>query len=525
MTVMRGMLVVLVVLSPTRRSWAEETEPAIAGEGVEADFLRAAHARVHRRWADNFVAMAAAQLPRGHAVNDPGRRVSIEITVSRDGKVLASRIESGSGAPEFDAAALEVLATSVPFPAPPEDALSDDGQAHLQWVFARDQRRCAELKVVQKESPLELAVPRLLEQKRDREAVRRVGAAAADPAVGIFARAWLKRALGHKETAFAAAVALAGAGEPAGIELLREAVKKNGDLGAARALSMLRAPLCPLVKPMLLQSQSRARALGILRTGADGECVTALLDLARDGRVPAGERALAIEGLGGVGEENIKREIAKLAKEASPEVQVAALVAMGRSGARRAALFGLAPFLRDKSVVVRGMAAAGLVRVAGDDALPQLYLLFKETDARPYELVAAELKGLPSVPSAEILARFLRKDDRRIRVAAAAALAARNDEPARKALAPLLKERDPELRFYAAGAAAAGERSALVTAVGPSGRTAYRALASGSGRPTAAAWLLSQLDRLGGVARAEALGDWLATTRSGAPVASESATP
>jgi len=377
-----------------------DAEPPIGGEGAKADYTRALHARVHSRWAENFLAMASAQLPKEHAVNDPTRRAVLEVVLAANGKLVSSRVQSGSGASEFDAAAVEVLESSGPFAASPEEALSDDGQAHLTWAFARDDRRCSELAVVDKVSPLAEAVPRLIEGKREREALRRVRAAADAGALEVFARAWLKRAMAN-------------------------------DAGVRH-----------VVRGIVAAEHKRVEVVAH----------------------PTGSRA---------------------------------------------AIYKLTSLLRDKSPEVRIQAMVDLLRTGGEDMLAQLYLLFKEKDARPYERVAAVLGDMSGDESAKTLGRMLRKQDRRIRAAGAAALAGRRDEPARRELALLLADSDAAMRFYASAAADAGARRQMAESVGGAGQGAFVALARGAGRDAAGFWLLANFDRAEPRTRVELLARWL----------------
>src|SRR5688572_18734839 len=61
------------------RKGSSEPEPAIKGDGPLVQYLRAVHQKVHARWADNFLPMAQAQLPRTHPVNDPSRHVVLKV--------------------------------------------------------------------------------------------------------------------------------------------------------------------------------------------------------------------------------------------------------------------------------------------------------------------------------------------------------------------------------------------------------------------------------------------------------------
>jgi TonB family protein len=204
---------------------AADDEPAIPGEGVRATFLRNAHERIHRDWVEAFLRNTHTRLPASHPVNRRDLSVVVKVTLIPDGTAIESGIEKSSGLPEFDAAALDLFRDST-FPQPPDEALSDDGRAHLRWVFARDQRQCSGVTVVMREAPLDEALPRLLAHRQDKEALRRVrlaAVAAPEAAIGALARAWLARALEQTVQSLPAAIGLAGADDTRGVEVLREA--------------------------------------------------------------------------------------------------------------------------------------------------------------------------------------------------------------------------------------------------------------------------------------------------------------
>jgi HEAT repeat protein len=171
--------------------------------------------------------------------------------------------------------------------------------------------------------------------------------------------------------------------------------------------------------------------------------------------------------------------------------------------------------LRDRSLEIRTAAAAALVRVGGEDTLPQLFLLFKERDARPYQAVAKELASLSGEASADMLARFLRKEDRHIRLAGALALARRHDPAAAKVQATLATSPDAELRFLAGPTVDADKRAAIAAAPeGYAWTDACTALAQGSGKLAAIDWILAQFPKLDPPTRTDLMGLWLASSHA-----------
>jgi HEAT repeat protein len=505
---------------------AGEGEPPIEAAGAEGTFLRALHARVHTRWSDNFLKMAAAQLPKTHALNDAGLRAVVEVTLERNGALVELAVKERSGAADFDAAAADVLKDSLPMPGAPEEMLSDDDRLHLTWAFARDHRRCGEVKAFQKESPLEEALPRLMAKKREAEALRRVKAAAAtapDPALSLFATAWLKSALADPRLARTAAFALLAAGDTTGEKLVREAIQQGEVGGGAAVLARAKLPVCELVKDNLGKDGSREQAAAVeaLRAGAEAACAPALLKVAQSRKLPAVVRAGAIEALGAGADAAARQALVELEKDGPTAVRAAALLAAAQPGGGRSTLLHLTPGLRDPALEVRVAAITGILRAGGDGGLDQLYLLFKETDPRPYEAAAAGLARLSSEKSAGALGRMLRKEDKRIRVAAAAALASRSDGFARTALEAARKDAAIGVVVFASALMSDAERREVVARLAgdPDAPRLYRALVAGSGRRAAAEWLLGKMPQLTPAAKLDLLGAWMAGGASEATAA------
>jgi TonB family protein len=496
-------------------------EPAIQGEGRALPYLRALHAKMHRYWADNFLAMASTQLPKEHAINVASRAVDLEVVLSAEGKLANVKVVKASGSAEFDTSAIDVVKAAAPFVLAPEEVLSDDGKVHVLWTLARDDRRCAGLSILIKTIAVGEAVPMLVAHGRESVAIARLQAAdekEREAVFSAFARAWLDRSEDDKELAIRVAMANAWAGDERGAERLRKALEKweNLDL-AARGLSVLKTPLCPFVKNKLDDSSGQARmdVLTVLRFGPDGDCLPWMVKLAKDRQAPLAERLLAIETLGSRGEPEVMAALKDLLKESTPTIQAAAILAEARAGAGKGAVFRLTALLRDPSIEVRTASAAALVRVGGEAALPQLFLLSREKNPRPYEAVANELASLSGEASADLLGRFLRKDDRRIRVASARALARRHDAFAMKFQTSLGASRDAELRFLAGTTIDAEKRVAAASA--PEGypwTDSCAALAEGNGKIAAVDWLLAQFPKLEPTTRIDLMGMWLAANRT-----------
>lgn len=495
-------------------------EPPVEGEGRAKPYLEALHGKVHKLWTDSFLAMAEGQLAKDHPINDRSRAVELALTLTVEGKLAKIEVAKASGSSDFDSSAMDVVKSSAPFAVAPEDVLSDDGKVHVLWRFARDDRRCSGAEVRVEKAELEAAVPALVAQGREALAIERLKAADDKDrpvAFSRFARAWLDRLEEDKDLTLPVAVANAVAGDDRGTERLRKAVLNAEQAPlAATGLAQLKIPLCDLLKERLADPQTKAATLSVLSAAPDGECVGAVLALARDRKAAANDRTTAIAGLASHEEPEVKAALKDLSKDAAAPVRAAAILADARSASGKGAVFRLTALLRDPSVEVRTAAAAALVRAGGEDALSQLFLLFKERDARPYEAVARELAMLSGEPSAQMLTRFLRKDDRRVQLAGARALARRQDPFAAKAQASLFTNSDAELRFLAAPAMTdTNQRKAATGAPeGYAWTDSCMALLQGGGKLAAVDWVLAQFPKLGPETRVDLMGAWLAANRA-----------
>jgi TonB family protein len=509
-----SVLCAAVVALAARGAAAEPGEVLLGAAGPEGAYVEALHSRGSARWEGNFLAMAAAKLPKDHSLNNPSLRVVLELSVARSGALAALKVKESSGLTAFDAAAMEVAKDTFPLMAPPDEGLSDDDHAHFTWAFARDDRRCDEVKLVRVESPIAEAIPRLLAAKRENEALRRVRAAAApEAAMSVFARTWLKRALTEPSLAPAAAAALVAAGENADRSLVSKAVQEGTVTDTvAVAIARGKVPVCDLVKDRLSKTGTpeQAAAVAALRSAGEAACAPELTVVVHTASLPLAVRLGAVEALGSIADPAARKVVKDLTKDGPPAVRGAAIIASAPPGGGNAALFRLAPLLHDPALEVRVAAITGLLRAVGEPSLAQFYLLFNEKDPRPYEAAAAGLARLNSEASATLLARMLRKEDPRVRQAAAAALAHRSDSFARKALEPVSKDESPDVRVFASAVLDENDRHEAVAALGPRGADLYRKLVTGSGRAAAVDWLISAFSKAEPLTKVDALGAWIA---------------
>jgi hypothetical protein len=523
MTTSKRALVLLAAVPPlvlaAGRAQAAD-EPPVQGEGRTLAYLSDLHTKVHRAWADSFLAMATARLPKDHPVNLATRAAVVELVLARGGRLVSALVTSPSGSSEFDTSALEVVRDNAPYGVAPEEVLSDDGNAHVLWTFARDDRRCSDLRVREAQLPLPQAVRSLVAQGRDRAAIKRLQAAgddAREQGFSSFVWAWLDSA--EAEQGLAVAAARAAGGDRAGVEKLRQAVAQGQEVEtAAHALARFAIALCPLVKEQLAgpAGEARGAAVAALRLGLERECLPGVLAVANDRSASETERVAAAQALGTLDDPEAHKTLQGLANDAPPAIRAAALLAGTRPGSGRAAVFRLTGLLHDPAPEVRAAAAAALLRAGGEAMIPQLFQLYRDKDPRPGETVAKELGGMKGEASAEMLGKLVHsKGDRRVRLASARALVVRRDQAARKLQADLAGDKDAEVRFL--GGAAVDAQKRLAAASAPEGhawRASYAALAAGPGRLAAADWALAQFPKLDSAARVEIAAAWLAGAKA-----------
>lgn len=495
-------------------------EPAVQGDENALPYLQALHGKVHRLWTDNFLAMAAAQLPKDHPVNMGARTAELGLTLTGDGKLLDATVSKPSGSTELDAAAIDVVKTSAPYSEAPDSALSDDGKIHIRWVFARDDRRCSGISLEHRELAATDAVRTMVQQGRIPAAIARLQASDDTArAVGLdaFARAWLDKNENDRKLAVDVAAANAIAGDDRGARRLRSAATAEPTAAVVRGLAALKIPICPLIEDLAAKhdsAEARERFLWALGEGTDGECLKNAIASAANRSASRTERVLAIASLGRSAGDEVKAALKALLDDKDAAVKAAAILAEARPGAGKGAVFRLTPLLRDKAVAVRAAAAAALVRVGGEEALPQLFLIAREKDSLIFTTLAPELGALSGQASAEMLGKLLRKDDLAIKLAAARALARRRDEHAAKVRVSLTAAGRADLQLLAGLALDKEKRAvALAAPIDEGFAPTYAALLRGGASLTAGDWLLEHFQTVEPSTRTELLGQWLARDR------------
>jgi hypothetical protein len=503
-------------------------EPPIVGGPNDLEYLRKIHAHVHKRWADNFLALIGQNLALDNPLNDAARVAEVDVVISGTGKLVSATITKGSGFPGFDDAVPEVLKDSVPFPVPPVSSRSDDDNLHLHWVFARDERRCAGVVVLHVDDPLEIAIPKLMKAGRRDEIVARVAAsrargAHAEPSVTSLANEWLRGAGKEPWATVKIAGPLAGRGDADALTFLKTAVKKPADARAAGAiLAANKVAICPLVKAGLegANAAEQLTAAQALATSSETACVPGLVKMLENPKLKGEARAAAATALGPVDDDAAKAALAAATKDDNVAVRAAALLAQVRPGAGRAKMLGMVHVLKEPAVEMRAAGSAGVVRAGGDSDFDDLYMLFRDTDPRPAEAVLRELDHVRGEETTKMIAKLMKRPLVPVQRLAAQLLVKRHAKGNFAAFAAFDGSSDAELRGLAL--VGADDSKLAGKATDPKmGIWVYRALLARGERDRAADWLLAALPTLQPGGQADAMVDWLATAEPPVTTASK----
>jgi TonB family protein len=520
----------VVLAGTTVARAAAVQEPAIAGTGKDADYLRSVHARIHPNWVEGYLRMSPYSA-LGPVTSE--REVTVRVAVRWDGTIEAANVEKRSDSADFDAAALNAVLVSAPFP-PPVEVLGDDGLAHLRWRMARDFRLCSQGEVVRVEFPIQMALPNLTARGMLEEAVRRMhdqlgrqGWSGGD-FLTPFARQWLTRPNLSTDLDTRAAAALALGGDRKQSAILEKSLNLTQVSPiAAVALDRLGADLGALLDrvatsdPASSRTRAMVAAIRAVPTAASrcAGCLEGLVAALRDPRQPAGVRAQMIEILGRFEPrpEAVAAALSQALADPAPLVRGAAMLANLPAGHTHVGVLRMAALLHDPAPEIRAAAAAGVLRAGGEAGLEQLYLLGRDKDARPLMAAAAELGHMSSEDSAAFLGRLLKRPEKNVRLAVVRALAARSDAAARKLVEPILARaranaaEDPAIREMVITVATPDELASM--AADPRlGQAVYRAWLRNNDRASAARWLLDNLVELSPEDRIAVLGDWIAVT-------------
>ncbi|HEY4393076.1 MAG TPA: energy transducer TonB [Polyangia bacterium] len=495
-----------------------EQPMALPPPGPEATYLAALHAHIHRRWSDNFLRLIGEKLELNNPLNVPDRTAEAEVVISPDGQLLSAKISRSSGFPGFDDAIIEILRDAVPYPKPPSQVRSDDDNLRVRWVFARDQRRCSGVTVIRTYDPVELALPKLLHQGRRDEALKRVALARGSgahvaPQLTLLALDWIKAALHEPYATVAIARTLGARGDADAIKWLKAAVRRPDSAAeAGAALAALKIPVCPLVKDAF-DSQNWADhqpAAQALATAGEAACVPGLAALLGNTKAHPDARAAAAVALGNVEDPAAKKALGEAAKDPNPIVHGAAMLAQIRPGAGRRAVIAMEVYLRDPAPALRAAAAAGVVRAGGDTNLADLYVLFKENDARPALASLRELRNLHTEESTKLVARLVHRPQLEVAKLAADILFERQARDSYGTLKSFLEPSAPA-PMRSRALVIADDATLRSLAADPNlGIWVYRARLLRGEPDLAADWFVTYGTKQPPAAQAEAMNEWIA---------------
>jgi hypothetical protein len=105
-----------------------------------ANYLAGVHRRIHREFADRYLASLPSWGDDPHA--DRTLMTKLEIILNQDGSVHRVGVVRTSGLITFDYGAYRAVMRGQPYPAPPSSILSGDGRVYFHWGFYRNERQC-----------------------------------------------------------------------------------------------------------------------------------------------------------------------------------------------------------------------------------------------------------------------------------------------------------------------------------------------------------------------------------------------
>jgi TonB family protein len=104
------------------------------------------HRQIHELWAFGFMAGLDAK-PSSNPLNNPSLVAKVEIVLDQKGNVDRVNMVRSSGLTVYDAAAIDVVYSAAPYPAPPPAILSGNGKVYVHWTFHRNEEACGTMGV------------------------------------------------------------------------------------------------------------------------------------------------------------------------------------------------------------------------------------------------------------------------------------------------------------------------------------------------------------------------------------------
>jgi hypothetical protein len=115
---------------PSRLSQSQAASPF-------ANYLNAAHQRLHVRFADGVLSSSSRDPEADHSSEQLYLNLLVEMVVDGDtGCLLRLGVVRSSGVTEFDVRTLESVVAATPFSRAPPLIRSFDGSVYLRWEFS-----------------------------------------------------------------------------------------------------------------------------------------------------------------------------------------------------------------------------------------------------------------------------------------------------------------------------------------------------------------------------------------------------
>ncbi len=141
----------------TNRGWARpgNQEPLGDRQRIFHAYVDRVHQNnIHPLFGESFWGSLSSFAPN-HPLNDWSLQVVTEFEIFSTGRISEVRVVRTSGNTVFDAAAVDSIYRSSPFPTPPKAILSWNDRVYLRWGFYRNRRMCGVFNV----EPFILAAP------------------------------------------------------------------------------------------------------------------------------------------------------------------------------------------------------------------------------------------------------------------------------------------------------------------------------------------------------------------------------
>jgi TonB family protein len=106
-----------------------------------AQFITRMHRKIHELWAFGFMTGLDSK-PGDLPLNNPALVAKLEIVLDGQGNVDRVAVVRSSGLTIYDSAAIDVVYSAAPYPAPPPTILSGNGKVYIHWTFHRNEEAC-----------------------------------------------------------------------------------------------------------------------------------------------------------------------------------------------------------------------------------------------------------------------------------------------------------------------------------------------------------------------------------------------